>query len=95
MFDVCDACLCLQASTGTLPTYSSKAPALKGGATVRATSTGVAEATFDLTFQVNAAGTVQFLVMYAKVYARFMDTYVVFDNAVSAHSPVCRLARLR
>lgn len=58
---------------------------------MRATSTGVAEATFDLTFQVNAAGTVQFLVMYAKVYARFMDTYVVFDNAVSAHTSVCWL----
>lgn len=70
-----------------MPAYSSRAPALKGGASVRATSTGVAEATFDLTFQINAAGTVKFLVLYAKVYARFMDTYVVFDNAVS---PSCR-----
>jgi hypothetical protein len=43
----------------------------------------VAEATFDLTFQINTAGTVRFLVMYDKVYARFMDTYVVFDNSVS------------
>lgn len=56
---------------------------LKGDAVVRGTSNGIAEATFDLTFQMNAAGTVKFLVMYAKVYARFMESYVVFDNAVS------------
>lgn len=56
---------------------------LKGGATVRASSTGIAESTFELTFQINEAGTVQFLVMYANMYARFMDTYVVFDNTVS------------
>lgn len=66
-----------------MPGFASKAPVLKGGATVKGTSNGIAEATFDLTFQMNAAGTVKFLVMYAKVYARFMESYVVFDNAVS------------
>lgn len=66
----------------TLPGYASRAPMLKVGSSVKGISNGVAEAAFDLTFQMNAPGTVQFLVMHSKVYARFMDTYVVFDNAV-------------
>lgn len=83
----------LQATT--LPGYASRAPMLKGGASVKGSSSGVAEATFDLTFQMNSAGAVKFLVMHSKVYARFMDTYVVFDNEVrraggkSAHTDRC------
>jgi len=77
------AVVCLQAAT--LPGYASRAPVLKGGASVKATSSSGAEAGFDLTFQMNSAGSVKFIVMYAKVYARFMDTYVVFDNTVSPH----------
>lgn len=73
----------------TLPGYASRAPMLKGGAAVRATSSATSEATFDLTFQMNAAGTVKFLVLYANMYARFMDTYVVFDNAVRPPAVVC------
>jgi hypothetical protein len=68
---------------------------LKGGATVRASSTGIAESTFELTFQINQAGTVQFLVMYANMYARFMDTYVVFDNTVSTATQLLRECSLR
>lgn len=56
---------------------------LKGGAAVRASSGSAAEAAFELSLQMNSPGAVKFLVMYAKVYARFMDTYVVFDNTVS------------
>lgn len=67
----------------TLPGYASRAPMVKlGSSAVKGISNGVTEASFDLTFQMNAPGTVKFIVMHSKVYTRFMDTYVVFDNAV-------------
>lgn len=65
-----------------MPGYASRAPMLKVGSSVKGISNGVAEAAFDLTFQMNAPGTVKFLVMHSKIYTRFMDTYVVFDNTV-------------
>lgn len=44
---------------------------------------GATEATFDLTFSTASPGSIRFVVLYAQMYARFVDTYLVFDNTVS------------
>jgi hypothetical protein len=39
------------------------------------------EHAFNITFALAGPGTLHFVVLYASLYARFLDTFVAFDNA--------------
>jgi hypothetical protein len=71
----------LQAST--LPAWAGSAPGLKASSDSVARVTAAGEAAFNLTFSLDAAASIKFLVVHASMYARFGDNYAVYDNVVS------------
>jgi hypothetical protein len=81
----------------TLGTWSAAAPALLGTPGVAAAPGTAGETALALAFAVDRPGRLHYLVVYDSMYARFMDTYVVFDNQVctSACSRMCHFRAAR
>lgn len=80
MLALADALVFVLSQAGTAAPWSSRAPVLLPSPA--AVSAG--EASFKLTFSMDQPGTLNYLVLYKSLFARFLDTYVVFDNQVSA-----------
>lgn len=74
----------LQAST--LPAVVGTAQGSKGGSLLVATAAAAGESSFTLALSMDVAGPMKYLVVYASMYARFADSYLVFDNVVSTHA---------
>lgn len=94
-FEVCTTLLLpvfLQAST--LPAWTGSAPGLKSSSDPVARVAAAGESAFNLTFSLDAAASIKFLVVHANMYARFGNNYAVYDNVVSGQhgGAACKVA---
>ncbi|WIA19460.1 hypothetical protein OEZ85_004074 [Tetradesmus obliquus] len=69
-------------TASTLPAWTGSAPGLKSSSDPVARVAAAGESAFNLTFSLDAAASIKFLVVHANMYARFGNNYAVYDNVM-------------